>query len=329
MKVVVIGAAGLIGSHLCRLLLKEGFDVRAIVRPNGHRANLDDIHAQLEIVEADIRDLHTVTRVLAGCHICYHTAALVSHEQPFSREYFSTNVQGTMTLCRAALSANLEKFIYTSSCVVFGHSANGEIINESHRPRIDQIAGDYGKSKFLSEEPVIAAIHEGLPAIILNPTLVIGAGDVNTTPGGALLLRYINKKLPAYFKTGFNLIDVRDVATGHLQACRHGKIGENYLLAHHNIMMNDFFQILKELTGIPPPRIRLPYWLASAGALCLDRLFKLMNEAKPTLSSVKKMRHPYFFDSTKAEHELHWRPHHCLKESLSDAISWYRSNHYL
>jgi len=327
MKVVVTGAGGFIGSHICRLLLNEGFDVRAIIRPNGRHLNLIGIESDLEIVEADIRDSHSVKRALAGCQICYHTAALVAHGTDRPRNYFSVNTQATMTVCTEACELGIERFIYTSSCVVFGSANKGEIINETKESSLVDVLGDYGRSKFLGELEVLAAIEEGLPAVIVNPTAVTGPRDINVTPGNEFIKTYIRRKIPAYFKTGFNMVDVRDVARGHLDAFHSGKIGERYLLGGNNLMLPEMFKILKDITGINPPMIRIPYQVARTGAMLMEKVQKLFGKpiSTPTPSEiVKKARYPYFFDSTKAKTELKWEPKVPPRKSIADGIQWFK-----
>lgn len=324
MKVLVTGAGGLIGSHLVDELLNAGHDVIAMIRPAGRRTNLEHVAASITIIEADMTDIHAVTRAMSGCHVCFHTGALVSPQIKPAKRYFQTNIHGTMAVCQAAMAAGVTRLIYTSSCVTLGYARHDEILTESAHPPIHDILGDYGKSKYLAEKEVMSAIAHGLPAIILNPTAVMGPRDINRTPGGAFILSHLKHRLPGYFETGFNIVDVRDVAKAHMLALEKGTIGERYLVGHHNVMLSTLFDELHLLTGIRPPFCRIPYPVAAAGAFCIEKITSFSSTPKPLYATVRKMKRPYFFSSEKARHQLGWEPQIALSETLRDALDWYR-----
>lgn len=310
--VLITGINGFIGSHIARLLVGRGVRVRGLFRKNSELSNLSNIKYGLELFEGDIRDKNNVGKFFKGASACFHTAALVRAGKHAKEDYYSNNLQGTINVCETAAEAGIEKFIYTSTC---------ETMRGATLP---QMMGDYGRSKFLAEEHVKACIAEGLPAVILNPTAVLGPGDVNTTPPTSLVLNYCRGKIPFHFKTGFNTVDVRDVAEAHIMAFEKGAIGERYLIGGNNVYLSELFSKIKKATGARSFSIRLPYrFVSAASAIIPDR--------RDLKEKIRMSRKPLFFDTSKAEKELGFRAKFALEKTLEDYWGWkktYDSNHH-
>ncbi|MBI2974103.1 MAG: NAD-dependent epimerase/dehydratase family protein [Deltaproteobacteria bacterium] len=316
--ILVTGISGFIGSNIARLLLEKGCGVRGLVRKNSPVINLKGLDA--ELVEGDIRDLPSLKKAFSGIEACFHTAALVRLDGASSDDYFSTNLQGTINVCAEAMRAKVKKIIYTSTCETLRlkpDKLRDTIVTENISNSYSDMLSHYGRSKFLAEEHVRASVASGLPAVIVNPTAVTGPNDIHLTPPGSLIVSYCKGRIPVYFETGFNVVDVRDVAAGHVKAMENGRAGNRYILGGTNIMLSKLFAVLKEATGAKPFSFRLPYALIAAAA-------KLGN--KELLQKIRASREPFFLDSAKARKELLWSPGFDLKASLKDAFDWYREN---
>ncbi len=332
--ILITGANGFIGSHIAKLLVSQGKRVRGLVRKTGNLSNLKDILPQIELIEGDILDKASLDKTFKGIEVCLHTAALVRNGNHSSADYFSTNLQGTMNVCEAAMNAGVKRFVYTSSCETLRtcHCERSEAIPQNkltagdcHAPSglamtaetvnstYSDMVGDYGRSKFLAEEHVKMCVERGFPAIILNPTGVVGAGDVNLTPPNALLLAYCKGEIPLYFETGFNVVDVRDVAKAHVMAMTAGKIGERYIIGNSNAMLSQIFKLLDEVSGRRHFSLKIPYFLVGAG-------MKLAPIKRSWKEKVTASKRPFFLDPTKAMNELGWKPEFALKESFKSAL---------
>mgnify|MGYP002526364904 FL=1 len=128
----------------------------------------------------------------------------------------------------------------------------------------DHLVGHYKKSKYQAELVALEMAAEGLPVVVVNPTAPVGPWDVKPTPTGRIILDFMRGRIPAYLDTGMNLVDVEDVAEGHILAMESGRSGQRYLLGNENLSLREMFGILQEITGRRAPRWRVPYWLALA-----------------------------------------------------------------
>lgn len=326
--ILITGLSGFIGSHIARLLIERGLKVRGLIRPTSNRSNLLDIKDKIELIEGDVRDPDIVRKAVANCEACYHAAALVKLGGKSEDEFHAVNVEGTKNVTDAAMRGRV-KLIYTSTCETLRPppspflkgGGRGEVVTEEIVTTLQHMSGPYGRTKFLAEEYVKSRIKDGLNAVILNPTAVIGPGDVNSTPPSQLILGHCRRQIPGYFETGFNFVDARDVAMGHVLAADRGRIGERYILGNANIFLSDLFKTLEEVTSVRQPRFKLPYALVAA--------LSYLVAWKIPPHKVKAARLPFFLDSTKARKELGWEPRFGLQESLRDAVEWYKRHRYL
>lgn len=316
--ILITGINGFIGSQVTRLLLEKGFHVRGLVRKTSNLSNLYDIKSKTELIEGDILDKASLARAFKDIKSCFHLAALVKYGNFSSEEYYANNLQGTINVCEAVLNAGVEKFIYTSSCETLRINADrlgkiGKPLSEKIQNQLDEMVGDYGRSKFLAEEHVRSLIPSGLNAVILNPTAVYGPGDINITAPKKLVTAYLNGKIPLYFETGFNVVDVRDVARAHILAFEKGEIGERYIVGSTNVSLTDFFGLLKKSSGQKPFSIKVPYKLLST----LVAISPISDDSK---QKVRASRYPFFLDSNKLKKELGWAPQFDLKSTIKDAL---------
>ncbi|MCU1257681.1 MAG: NAD-dependent epimerase/dehydratase [Bryobacterales bacterium] len=315
MTTLVTGASGFLGWHIARVLQERGRNVRALIRPNSKIVGLD-----LETVTGDLRDDESLHRAAAGCSVVYHAAADYRLWAKDSGELYRSNVDGTRNLIVAAKRAGVSRFIYTSTvgCI---HPPD-----ETRPVSLEDMSGAYKRSKFLAEQ--VALDERELPIVIVNPTAPIGDHDVKPTPTGRIILDFLKGDMPAYIDTGLNLVDVRDVALGHVLAEEKGQHGERYILGCENLTLQQILSRLAALTGKPAPRVRLPYAVAyAAGVVSTAWAHVSGTPPRAPLDAVKMARKKMFVSHLKAERELGFSPAP-VDAALSRAIDWFRANGY-
>ena len=257
-KILVTGASGFVGSAVARKLLEAGYSVRALVRsasPRAHLAGLD-----LEFFEGDLRDRKSLDSATAGMRYLFHVAADYRLWARDPSEIYASNVDGTRNLMEAAIDAGVERVIYTSSVATIAVQSDGTASNETTPLREDEGIGMYKRSKIAAERLVEAMVAErGLAAVIVNPSTPIGPGDVRPTPTGRIIIEAAKGRIPAFINTGLNLVHVDDVASGHLAALHHGKIGERYILGGQDVLFSQMLRDIAGLVGRRAARVRLPW----------------------------------------------------------------------
>ena len=213
---LVTGASGFLGWHIATLLIERGHKVRALLRSGSRLRDLD-----AEPITGDLRDPESLQRAAAGCQYVFHAAADYRLWAKDPSELYRSNVDGTRNVLAAAKAAGVERIIYTSTVGCIGIPSGG-IGNEDIPVSIQDMAGDYKRSKFEAEQAALAAAREGLPVVTVNPTAPIGSHDVKPTPTGQIVLDFLEGRMPAFIDTGLNVVHARDCAEGHLLACETG-----------------------------------------------------------------------------------------------------------
>lgn len=326
MKAFVTGATGFIGASIARELLKDGCEVRALVRHGSDRRNLAGL--DIEIWEGDLSDRDGLLRGITGCQTLFHAAADYRLWTRTPATMYEANVGGTGNILSAALTAGLEKVVYTSSVGTLGNPGDGTPGDERTPVSFDQMVGDYKKSKFLAERAAESFLAKGLPLVIVNPSTPVGPMDIKPTPTGKIIVDFLNGKMPAYLNTGLNLMDVQTCARGHILAAQRGKIGEKYILGCENLTLARIFALLSEITGLKAPRVRLPYYPILLAAYANQALSALTGkEPLIPLAGVQMAKKFMYFDQSKAVAEL-GLPLTPVKGSLERAVEWFRSQGY-
>src|SRR5207248_6023263 len=243
-RALVTGASGFVGGAVARALLAKGVSVRALLR-SGSVPNVPDARA-VEAISGDLRDAQALCSAARGCRVIFHVGALYSFAAP-AAEVFASNVGGTRNVIEAARQSGA-RLVYTSSIATIGGVRDGVIPDEDSMP-VGSPPGPYKKSKWEAEALVRGEARRGLDAVIVNPTFPVGIGDVKPTPTGALIRDFIDGRMPAYVATGMNVVDVDDVAQGHLLALDRGRSGERYILGNANLTMRELLEMLAAITG--------------------------------------------------------------------------------
>jgi len=321
-KALVTGGNGFVGCHVVRALLEDGREVRVLLRAGADVSSLGGV--QYETFVGDLRDPEAVTRAAQGCEEIYHVAAdyrlWLLDEAPM----YATNLEGTKNVLAAARRAGVAKVIHTSTVGALGIPYGG-VGTEDTPVALENMVGAYKRSKFMAEQAALEASRNGTPVVIVNPSTPVGPLDYKPTPTGKMIVDFINGRMPAYLDTGLNLVDVVDVARGHLLAAARGKIGEKYILGGENLTLSQIFERLAALSGVAAPKIRIPYAIAYGFALAADVIARNVTKREPraSLTEVKMARKRMFFDSSKARRELGYTTG-SVDDALSRAIAYFR-----
>jgi len=320
--VLVTGASGFVGWHVAHLLLTQGYRVRALCRPASRVRDLD-----VESVPGDLRDPMSLARALEGCELLFHVAADYRLWSKRPQELYHSNVDGTRNVLEAAAAAGVKRIVYTSTvgCIGMPQDALGD---ESTPVSLADMVGHYKRSKWLAEQIALEKARSGLPVVIVNPTAPIGDHDWKPTPTGQIILDFLRGKMPAFVDTGLNLVDVRDVAQGHLLAAERGRPGERYILGSENLTLEQILARLANITGRPKPSFKIPYAVAYAAGVASTAWASFTGHPpRVPLEAVRMAKKKMFVSHAKASRELGYLPQP-VDPALERAVTWFRKNGY-
>ncbi|MGH8502323.1 MAG: hopanoid-associated sugar epimerase [Gammaproteobacteria bacterium] len=325
MTTLVTGATGFVGAAVARRLLRAGHTVRVLTRATADCRNLEGL--AVERVVGDLTDAASLERALAGCDTLFHVAADYRLWALDPASVYATNVDGTRNIMRAALAARIKRVVYTSSVATLGMAQDGAPADERTPVTLNDMIGDYKRSKFLAEAEVRTLVADAqLPAVIVNPSTPVGPGDIRPTPTGRMVADAATGRMPAYVDTGLNIVHVDDVADGHLRALERGVIGERYVLGGENLSLKEILDLIAILSGRRPPRIRLPHSVLLPFAYLAEgwgRVLRARN-LRLTVDSVRMARKRMYYSSDKARRDLGYAPRPAA-EALQDAVAWFLS----
>jgi dihydroflavonol-4-reductase len=326
MITLVTGATGFIGSHVTRLLVARGERVRVFVRPESRAAAIDGL--PVEVCRGDLRDPVSTASALRGVRRVFHVAADYRLWARNRQSIYDTNVGGTRNLLAACREIDLDRFVYTSSVATIAGDYRDALPDESTRRSLDEMVGDYKRSKFIAEQEVLLAARQGLPAVVVNPTTPVGAGDWKPTPTGRMIVDFLRGRMLAYVETGLNLVPVQDVAAGHLAAAERGAVGQRYILGGRNMRLKEIFDALAAITGRAAPRLRLPHAVAMTIGFSSEVVARLLHrEPAVPLDGVRMARHHMFASSSKAARELGFTIG-SIEAALEESVRWYVDHGY-
>jgi dihydroflavonol-4-reductase len=319
---LVTGATGFVGWHVARKAIERGHRVRALVRGS---SKLREIDAETAI--GDLRDPESLQRAVAGCGVVFHVAADYRLWVRDPREMYRSNAEGTRNLLRAAKEAGVERVVYTSTVGCIGIPPGGEGTEESPVGLAD-MTGAYKRSKFQAEEVARGFASDGLPVVVVNPTAPVGDHDFKPTPTGQVIVDFLKGDMPAYIDTGLNLVDVQDVAEGHLLALEHGRPGERYILGCQNLTLEEILGRLARISGRRAPRWRIPYAVAyAAGAVSTAWAGMTGRTPRAPLDAVRMAKKKMYASHAKAARELGYSPGP-VDVALERAVAWFGANGY-
>jgi dihydroflavonol-4-reductase len=327
MRTFVTGGTGFIGGAVVRLLLEAGHEVKVLVRPRADTRQLDGL--PVERVEGDLRDRESLRRGMEGCRWVFHVAALYSYWGYRWKDFYETNVEGTRQTLEAARDQGAERVVYTSSVAALGVREDGCPGTEDTPGTLADRIGPYQRSKFLAEIVARDFARRDLPVIIVNPSSPVGIGDHKPTPTGQIVVDFLNGRIFGYLDAGLNIVDVEDVAAGHLLAAERGQAGERYILGGENLRLKQILDLLADISGRPQVRLRIPHWVAQCWAYVDVTMARLNPRRVPvaTPEKVRLSRRCEFFDPGRAVRAL-GLPQTPARTALSKAVEWYRSHGY-
>jgi dihydroflavonol-4-reductase len=280
----------------------------------------------MDLVRADVRDRPAVERAVRGCREVYHLAGNPNLWAQPRGLFRQVNYLGTVHVLEAALAAGARRVLHTSTESILTRARQAGAITEEQHVGPEDVLGPYCRSKYLAERHALRLARAGAPVVVVNPTLPVGPGDHGRSPPTQMILDFCTGKRREYLDADLNLIDVRDVAEGMARALERGRPGRRYLLGHENLSIYEVFALLARLTGLPPPRWRVPYPLALAVA-CLSEIVAAVLTHRPpaaTLTGVQLTRRRMHFDPRRSLDELGLSPRP-VAEGLADAVAWFRT----
>ncbi len=331
MDILVTGATGFVGSHLCRALAEQGHHVRALHRPTSSLALLEGVPA--ELVQGDLFEPETLALAARDIEVVYHCGGRVGSWTD-AEEMAASHVEGTHNILSAARQCGVRRFIHTSSVAALGvpeRTADSNetlpIMDESHAWNYPAEEWPYGYAKHRAEGEVQRATAEDFDTIILNPASIFGAGDKNLA-SSAIVMHMACGRRPPIPPGGLNVIHIDDVISGHLGALEHGVSGERYILGGENITHEQLLATVAEVVGAPRPRWHIPGWalrLLSSPAEFLGRIMGI-----PLRGHMFRLAGLHFYyDSRKAQRELLVPAPRTHRSGIEDAYIWYRDNGFL
>lgn len=327
MTVLVTGGSGFLGSHLVRLLLEEGQEVRVLVRHTSPPDNLTGL--DVACIPGDLRESDSLDRAVRGCQQVFHCAADYRLWTPNPKDLYQVNVEGTRNLLEACRQAGVERVVVTSSVAAVGIPGDGMPGNEETPVSLRDMVGHYKRSKFMAEEVAMRFAAEGDPVVVVNPSTPVGPGDLKPTATGRIVTEFLNGRMPAYVQTGLNLVPVEDVALGHLLAARKGLPGRRYILGGQDMTLKEILDVLAEISGLAAPGLEIPLWVARCIAyvdtfLCAGLLRR---EPHVPVEGVRMAHKRMWFDSSRARTELGYQPGP-VRPALERAVRWFVDHGY-
>jgi dihydroflavonol-4-reductase len=325
---LVTGASGFIGSAVVRKLLARGRAIRCYNEPGANLSNLEGL--DVEHVEGDINDRNAIAEALSGCDVLYHLAAIYRLWMPDPAVIYDVNVEGSKTVLFAAMKAKLKKVVYTSSIAAVGQAAPGELADENTEFNLWRDSNHYVRSKWLSERDALRFANEGVPVVVVNPAFPFGLRDSAPTPTGRTIVEALKGRVPGYLDGGMCVVDVDDVAEGHILAEEKGRVGQRYILGNHNVTYKEFYDAVAEVAGCPKVERKLPSPVVWGLAWALETYSDAVSHTQPlfTYKSARYATRRLWFDTRKARTEL-GLPRTPFMETIEKSVRWFSEHGYV
>lgn len=327
MKILVTGVNGFLGSNLVRELLNNNCEVCGFLEPNTQTSTLSGLDIELYI--GNILNIDDVKEAANGCNAIIHTAANTSIWPTRSELMGRVNIEGTMNIINAAYNAEVERVIYVGTANSFGFGSKTNLGNESRAYKSAKYNLDYMDTKYKAQQLILHEVREnGLPAVIVNPTFMLGPYD--SKPGsGAMILSIYNKQLPGFSTGGRNYIYVKDVATGIFNALKRGNIGECYILGNRNLTYKEMFIKIAGIIEVSPPAFTFPDTFIKAYGM-FGSLKGHLSKQAPTVSyNIAQIAcDEHYYSAQKAVKNLSL-PQTPIEIAIMEAYQWFRDNQYI
>ncbi len=326
MTILITGANGLLGSNLVRELLTHGHRIRAFIFPGEKTPTLHGL--PIEKTEGNILHYEDLKAASHGIDAIYHLAANTSYWPSRDENVRRVNIEGTKNVLRLCKSINVKRLVYvgTANTFSFGNLANPG--KEDTRYLGAKYGMDYMDSKYHAHQLVIAAVKEGIPAVIVNPTFMLGGYDSKPS-SGAMLMAVHAQKVVGYAPGGRNFINVKDAAYGIANALTKGSIGESYIIGNQNLTYKLAFKKMARAVEVAPPRFKFPKWAVLLYGL-IGTLQGWFANKKPTVSLplARISCDEHYYSSEKAVKELEL-PQTPIEVGIRESFEWLKTNKYL
>jgi dihydroflavonol-4-reductase len=319
---LVTGATGHIGNVLVRTLLADGQPVRALVRPGTTPAALDGL--DVEIVPGDVRDPASLERAMQGVDVVYHLAARISLATGPDPETEAVNHQGTLNVLAAVCRSGVRRLVYASSIYALRKPPAGRSIDESQPFDAVGCQGAYDCSKARASLAVQAAVADGMDAVIVCPTAVVGPYDAHNSEAGQAIRLYMRPGIKFLIDGAYDFVDVRDAARGFALAARMGRRGETYILGGERMSVRQVAETVWETLGVRYPCLQVPLWLAYAAAELMP-FYAEWTGTEPffTRYSLDAVCSNSLISHAKAARELGFSPRPA-RQAVTDAVRWFQ-----
>ncbi len=325
MKALITGGTGFLGANLADGLLKQGWDVRILRRATSSLEAVKDLN--VEHASGDVTNPDSLLAAMQDVAIVFNVAAISSYWRNTAELIYKVNVDGARNVFEAAARSGVRRVVHTSSAAAVG-IISGRSATEADRFDQSPKRFPYGHSKWLAEEIVRERVKAGQDIVMLNPTGIIGARDINWI-SGSILREAKRKHIPVMPQGGGNFVAVQDVVAGHIAAVEKGRAGERYILGGENLTNRQTTEMACEIVGVKPPRFTQPRWTIPIAALALDGIAALVGPRLPLSGEQMRFTGKYiYFDSSKAQREL-GLPHTPVRQALQECYDWYVTHGYL
>jgi nucleoside-diphosphate-sugar epimerase len=320
--IFITGANGLVGSYLVRYLLDAGYDhITCTRRENSDLSYVEDISNKVQWVTVDLMEADYLQEAIEGHDYVFHIAAYVTFDPGKRDEMFKINVEGTANVVNACLSSKIKKLIFVSSIAALGRNNLQGVIDEKVEWQESHLNSDYAKSKFLAELEVWRGSEEGLDVVILNPSLVLGAGDWKRS--SLQLVEKVANGSPYYPKGTNGFVDVRDVAKSIVMAAQKNCIGERFIISAENVSYKNLMEMMALRLGSQPPKRQLPDWMLSIVPV-LEKIRSIILFRSPiiTKASLTSVSHTSLYSNKKSKEILgvNYLP---IEKTIDDCIDAY------
>lgn len=320
MRVLVTGSTGFIGAHLCRGLLEQGHQVRAFHRSSSSLRLLEGLEVEHAIGDLTLPD--SLQSAMEGVEAVFHAAAWMGgNEQP--GKLYAVTVEGTRAVLNAARKAGVRRLVHTSSVAALGVPELGQsgMLNENHTWNFRPDHYAYGYAKYLAELEVQKAVALGLDAVIVNPSVVFGAGDVYRQ-ASSIVAQVAHRKVRVSVEGGINAVHVADVVAGEIAALERGRTGQRYILGGENLTYAALLKTIASAAGVPAPTSVLPAGIVRAFSGFAGGLQRYLD--LPVAAETLHLAGYYFYyDLRKAQVELELAPPRPVRQAVEEAYRWF------
>ena len=326
-RVLLTGADGMLGAHICRELLKRDYRVRALVEPQRRLEVIDGLAVELHY--GNICDSDTIARAIEDCDYIIHTAALTQLWPAQMARIWEINYKAVVALAKAALRAQILRLVHISSASSFGWGPAHNPGDEGRKYCGARYKLDYLDSKYRAQQHLLAYHNRRqLPVVIINPTFMLGAYD--SRPGSGAMVRAVaRRQIAGYSRGGKNFVAARDVATIAVDALQRGQVGECYIVGGKNLSYQKALSLIARCAKIPPPRFLLPNWLVLLGGF-FSSLIAILLRRPPAISyrMARLALEDAYYSSAKTQREFQFTPSN-IEQAIYEVLHWFKREGYL